>query len=145
LAINAQRGNRIIVIDIIFATSFSDLFRIEINCKILPIDRDCKSTFSKCKQFTHEKIRDHIMNMMRLAFVSELSQRAVTDITFYLEISTALKTLKSVRRMFDASSSYLFSVVLQLVDEEKIVGPNGRCVIGACSVFTLKTFIRKAF
>ena len=66
-----------------------------------------------------ERIRDHIMKMMRLAFVSELWQRAVTDITFYLEISTALKTLKSVRRMFDPSCSYLHSVVPQLVDEWK--------------------------
>ena len=62
--------------------------------------------------------------MLKLAFVSELSQRTVTDIQFYLENSTALKTLKSVRRMFDASSSYLFSVVLQLVDEAKVVGPT---------------------
>jgi hypothetical protein len=34
-----QRGNRIIDNDIIFATSFSDLFQLEINYKILSIDR----------------------------------------------------------------------------------------------------------
>lgn len=62
--------------------------------------------------------------MMRFEFVSELSQSTVRDIQFYLEISTARKTLKSVRRMFDASSSYLFSVVLQLVDGAKLVGPS---------------------
>jgi hypothetical protein len=37
-----------------------------------------------------------------LAFVSELSKRAVTNIRFYLEIRLLFKTLKSVRRMFDA-------------------------------------------
>jgi len=31
LAINVQRGNRIIVIDSIFATPFSDVFRVKVN------------------------------------------------------------------------------------------------------------------
>ena len=35
---NVQRGNRIIVIDTFFATSFSDLFRLKINFTILSID-----------------------------------------------------------------------------------------------------------
>jgi hypothetical protein len=74
LAINAQRGIRIIVIDIIFATSFSDLLQMEIKYKILPIDRLFNIAFLKRKQFTRERIRDHMTNMMRLAFVSELSQ-----------------------------------------------------------------------
>ena len=64
------------------------------------------------------------MNMMRFGFVSELSQSTVKDIRFLFRNSTAPKILKSVRRMFDASSSYSFSVVLQLVDEEKCVGPS---------------------
>ena len=45
MAINVQRGNRIIVIDAIFATPFSDLFRLKINSKILPIDRCFEITF----------------------------------------------------------------------------------------------------
>jgi hypothetical protein len=35
LAINVQRGNRIIVIDTFFATSFSELFRLKVSSKIL--------------------------------------------------------------------------------------------------------------
>ena len=62
--------------------------------------------------------------MFKLAFVFELSQSTLRDIRFSLENSTALKTPKSVRRMFDASSSYLFSMVLQLVDEAKVDGPT---------------------
>jgi hypothetical protein len=61
---------------------------------------------------------------MRFEFVSELSKSTVRDIRFYLEISPARKTSKSVRRMFDASSSYSFSVVPQLVDERKTDGPT---------------------
>jgi len=35
LAINVQRGNRIIVIDTFFATSFSELFRMKVSTKNL--------------------------------------------------------------------------------------------------------------
>ena len=120
------------MIDIIFATSFSDLFRMEINDEISLIDLGFNITFCKRKQLMRERIRDHITKMMRLAFVSELSQRAVTDITFYLEISTALKTLKSVRRMFDPSTSDQFYVVPQLVDAwrslDQIIDPPKSCM-----------------
>jgi lipopolysaccharide biosynthesis glycosyltransferase len=40
-----QRGNRIIDNDIIFATSFSDLFQVKINSKILSIDSSFNITF----------------------------------------------------------------------------------------------------
>ncbi len=112
------------MIDIIFATSFSDLFQLEFNSEILSIDRYFTNASSNRKRLNDEKIRDRIINMMRLRFVSELSKRTLTDIRFYLENLLALEILKSVRRMFDASSSYLFSVVLPLVDEEKLVGPT---------------------
>ena len=112
------------MIDIIFATSFSDLFQTEISEEILSIDRYFNITSCTRKQFRYERIRDRITLIMRLAFVSYLSQRTLQDIRFSLENSAALKTLKSVRRMFDASSSYLCDVVPQLVDEGKFVGPS---------------------
>ncbi len=77
------------MIDIIFATSFSDLFQKEISDEILPIDRYFNTSSSKRKQLHYERIRDRIMNMMRFAFVSELSKSTVRDIRFSLENSTA--------------------------------------------------------
>ena len=56
---NVQRGNRIIVIETFFATSFSDLFRLEINSKIMVIDLYFNLTFYQRKQLFNERIRDH--------------------------------------------------------------------------------------
>ena len=70
MAINVQRGNRIIVIKTFFATPFSDLFRLNINCKFLLIDHHFNITFRERKQLLNERIRDHFTHMMRFAFVS---------------------------------------------------------------------------
>ena len=70
MAINVQRGNRIIVIKTFFATPFSDLFRLNINCKILLIDLYFKITFHQGKQLLYERIRDYITHMLKLSFVS---------------------------------------------------------------------------
>ena len=73
--------------------------------------------------------------------MSEVSQSTATDIRFSLENSAALKTLKSVRRMFDASSSYLFCVVLPLVDEGRSLVQFVKRVTESSGVITLKTFM----
>ena len=112
------------MIDIIFATSFSDLFQTEISEEILSIDRYFNITSCTRKQFRYERIRDRITLIMRLAFVSYLSQRTLQDIRFSLENSAALKTLKSVRRMFVATTAYQIWMVPQLVDECEACGPN---------------------
>jgi len=67
---NVQRGNRIIVIDTFFAISFSDLFRLKINCEILPIDRCFNIPFQQRKQLSYGRIRDRITQMLKLIIVS---------------------------------------------------------------------------
>ena len=63
-----SEGNRIIVIKTFFATSFSDLFRLEINSKIFAIDLCFNTPFQQLKQLVHVRIRDHITNNSNLDF-----------------------------------------------------------------------------
>ena len=70
MAIKCQRGNRIIVLETFFATSFSDLFRLKINYEILAIDLHVNITFCERKQLLHERIRDHITHNTSLVYVS---------------------------------------------------------------------------
>ena len=61
-----SEGNRIIVIKMFFATPFSDLFRLQFNNENLLIDLYVNITFQQRKQLLHERIRDHIMQMLKL-------------------------------------------------------------------------------
>jgi hypothetical protein len=65
-----SEGNRIIVIKTFFATSFSDLFRLEINYQILAIDLGFNIPFQQRKQLVHVRIRDHITQNSKFDFVS---------------------------------------------------------------------------
>ncbi len=65
-----SEGNRIIVIKTFFATPFSDLFRLEINYDFLLIDLSFNLPFCKRKQLLKGRIRDRIMQTLKLHFVS---------------------------------------------------------------------------
>ena len=65
-----SEGNRIIVIKTFFATPFSDLFRLKINYKILPIDLYFDISFYQRKQLLYVRIRDHFTHMLKLDSVS---------------------------------------------------------------------------
>ena len=82
MAINCQRGIRIIDIDTFFAIPFSDLFRLKINSKILTIDVSFNITFKQRKRLLNERIRDHITRLKRMFFMSELSQAHLRDLPF---------------------------------------------------------------
>jgi hypothetical protein len=110
--------------DKFFATSFSDLFRPIFRRRNLQSIFFFNITFYERKQLLHERIRDHITNMMRLVCVSELLQMPSENLRISLEISMLFKTQNTDRRMFGATSSYLFLVVLQLVDDREIGGPS---------------------
>jgi len=119
MAINMSARNRIIVIDTFFAIPFSDLFRLKINSNFLPIDLLTNVTFKLRKRLLNERIRDHITHLKRMFCVSELSQAHLRDIRFHWRIWMQLRTPKTVRRMFGATKSYLFFLVLQLVGRWK--------------------------
>jgi len=70
------------VIETFFATSFSDLFRLKINSKIMSIDRDHNAYFSERKQLLHERIRDHFTYRMRCASVCKTLRGWVAGIGF---------------------------------------------------------------
>jgi hypothetical protein len=84
-----SEGIRIIVIKTFFATSFSDLFRLEINCEILPIDCRFNIPFSERKQLVGERIRDHITQNTKLIIVSLMSRTASWRRSNSLEKSSA--------------------------------------------------------
>ena len=65
-----SEGNRIIVIKTFFATPFSDLFRLEINSGIFPMELSFNIPFPQRKQLVHVRIRDHITNNSKFDFVS---------------------------------------------------------------------------
>ena len=69
----------------------------------------------------------------------------VTRRAYSLEKSSADKTQNSVRRMFGATSSYLFCLVLQLVDDQKLGGPTHAEPVNLKQCKWVKTFIHKAF
>jgi hypothetical protein len=83
MAINMSARDGIIDIDTFFATPFSDLFRLEINSKILPIDLRFNITFKQRKHLLNERIRDHITHLKRMFSVSELAQAHLRDIRFH--------------------------------------------------------------
>ena len=62
-----------------------------------------------------------------------------------LEKSKADKTQNSVRRMFGATSSYSFCLVLQLVDNQNLCGPTHVEQVNLKQCEWVKTFIYKAF
>ena len=72
-----SEGNRIIVIETFFATPFSDLFRLNINYKILLINIYSNISFSQRKQLLHERIRDYFTHMLKFDFVSLLCRTAL--------------------------------------------------------------------
>lgn len=70
MAINVQQGNRIIVIDTFFATSFSDLFQMKATPIFYVRDRSINLAFAECKQLKNEKIHDRITHFFIIAFMS---------------------------------------------------------------------------
>ena len=82
MAINCQRGIRIIDIDTFFAIPFSDLFRLKINSNFLTIEVLTNVTFKLRKRLLNERIRDHVTRLKRMFSVSELSQAHLRDIPF---------------------------------------------------------------
>lgn len=67
------------------------------------------------------------------------------DLRISLEKSNADKTQISVRRMFGATSSYSFCLVLPLVDDQKSRGPTHAEQVNVKQCKWVKTFIYKAF
>ena len=74
MAINVQQGNRIIVIDTLFATPFSDLFQMKATLNFFAIDRSTNLTFVECKQLKHERIHDRITHFLMIRFMSLVSR-----------------------------------------------------------------------
>jgi len=70
MAINVQQGNRIIVNDTFFATSFSDLFQLNATSNFCVLDESTNLTSAECKQLKHERIHDRITHFFTIVFVS---------------------------------------------------------------------------
>ena len=70
MAINVQRGNRIIVIETFFATPFSDLFQIKVTLNFFTIDGSTNPRFAERKQLKYERIHDRITHYFTIRFVS---------------------------------------------------------------------------
>ena len=80
LAINVQRGNRIIVIETFFATPFSDLFRLKSTSNFCALDRSTNATFAECKQLKDEKIHDRITHFFTITVVSLVLRTATSTV-----------------------------------------------------------------
>jgi hypothetical protein len=70
MAINVQRGNRIIVIDTFFAIPFSDLFRMIATPIFCARSITSNHSSHQRKHLTNERIDDRIAQTTRATFVS---------------------------------------------------------------------------